>query len=162
MREASYSTIRYVMSIRERCFVVGNVMNSSSSFRSMGGYEVCKVQLGATDPASTPLWKKIVAGGISGAVGAAIANPTDLVKGAVLVFLHLPRPLPSLIVHLLSSMNCMQSGCRRTQDIKPRVDRDIRFDLARYSVLHLNELFSLGYPTRILGRPSRRSTRPRA
>ncbi|ELR12925.1 mitochondrial carrier protein [Acanthamoeba castellanii str. Neff] len=56
MREASYSTIR------------------------MGGYEVCKTQLGATDPATTPLWKKIVAGGIAGATGAAIANPTDLVK----------------------------------------------------------------------------------
>jgi hypothetical protein len=52
----------------------------------MGGYEVCKTQLGATDPATTPLWKKIVAGGIAGATGAAIANPTDLVKGMCPVF----------------------------------------------------------------------------
>jgi hypothetical protein len=52
----------------------------------MGGYEVCKTQLGATDPATTPLWKKIVAGGIAGATGAAIANPTDLVKGLCPVF----------------------------------------------------------------------------
>jgi hypothetical protein len=56
LREGSYSTIR------------------------MGGYDVMKNQLGATDPAHTPLWKKITAGAVSGAVGSAIANPTDLVK----------------------------------------------------------------------------------
>jgi len=47
----------------------------------MGGYEVCKTYLGALDPSSAPLWKKITSGAIAGAVGAAIANPTDLVKG---------------------------------------------------------------------------------
>ncbi len=36
--------------------------------------------LGATDPAHTPLWKKITAGAVSGAFGSALANPTDLVK----------------------------------------------------------------------------------
>jgi len=56
LREATYSTIR------------------------MGGYEVCKTYLGALDPSSAPLWKKITSGAIAGAVGAAIANPTDLVK----------------------------------------------------------------------------------
>jgi len=56
LREASYSTIR------------------------MGGYDVMKELLGATNPAATPLWKKIVAGATSGAIGSAIANPTDLVK----------------------------------------------------------------------------------
>lgn len=56
LREGSYSTIR------------------------MGGYDVMKELLGAHDPKHTPLWKKIVAGATSGAVGAAIANPTDLVK----------------------------------------------------------------------------------
>ena len=42
MREGSYSTIR------------------------MGAYEPLKVFFGATDPAHTPLWKKICAGAISG------------------------------------------------------------------------------------------------
>eukprot|EP01114_Cavostelium_apophysatum_P021819 TRINITY_DN7711_c0_g1_i1.p1 TRINITY_DN7711_c0_g1~~TRINITY_DN7711_c0_g1_i1.p1 ORF type:complete len:317 (-),score=55.65 TRINITY_DN7711_c0_g1_i1:628-1578(-) len=56
LREGSYSTIR------------------------MGGYDVMKELLGAHDVAHTPLWKKIVAGATSGAVGSAIANPTDLVK----------------------------------------------------------------------------------
>ena len=56
MREASYSTIR------------------------LGAYEPLKLQLGATDPSRTPLWKKITAGAISGTIGSAIATPTDLVK----------------------------------------------------------------------------------
>jgi len=56
LREGSYSTIR------------------------LGAYEPLKVQLGATDIAHTPLWKKITAGAISGTIGSAIATPTDLVK----------------------------------------------------------------------------------
>ncbi|XP_063721705.1 mitochondrial substrate carrier family protein ucpB-like isoform X2 [Symsagittifera roscoffensis] len=56
MRESSYSTIR------------------------LGAYEPIKRLLGATDPAHTPLWKKICAGATSGAIGSSIATPTDLVK----------------------------------------------------------------------------------
>lgn len=56
MREGSYSTIR------------------------LGAYEPLKLQLGATDIAHTPLWKKIAAGAVSGTIGSAIATPTDLVK----------------------------------------------------------------------------------
>ncbi|XP_069142036.1 mitochondrial substrate carrier family protein ucpB-like isoform X2 [Argopecten irradians] len=56
MREGSYSTIR------------------------MGAYEPVKVLFGATDPAHTPLWKKICAGAVTGAIGSSIAVPTDLVK----------------------------------------------------------------------------------
>eukprot|EP01120_Amphizonella_sp_Union-15-10_P002725 TRINITY_DN13026_c0_g1_i1.p1 TRINITY_DN13026_c0_g1~~TRINITY_DN13026_c0_g1_i1.p1 ORF type:complete len:301 (-),score=50.34 TRINITY_DN13026_c0_g1_i1:69-971(-) len=56
LREGSYSTIR------------------------MGGYDVMKDVLKCTDPNHTPLWKKLLAGGTSGMVGAAIANPTDLIK----------------------------------------------------------------------------------
>jgi hypothetical protein len=33
-----------------------------------------------TSPAEVPLWKKILAGGLAGGLGSAIANPTDLVK----------------------------------------------------------------------------------
>ena len=46
----------------------------------LGAYEPIKDLFGATDPAHTPLWKKIAAGGTSGMIGSAIANPTDLVK----------------------------------------------------------------------------------
>ncbi|XP_033746008.1 mitochondrial substrate carrier family protein ucpB-like [Pecten maximus] len=56
MREGSYSTIR------------------------IGAYEPVKVLFGATDPAHTPLWKKICAGALTGAIGSSIAVPTDLVK----------------------------------------------------------------------------------
>ena len=56
LREASYSTIR------------------------LGAYEPFKELLGAHNPAKTPLWKKIAAGALSGAIGSAVASPTDLVK----------------------------------------------------------------------------------
>nr|XP_006824534.1 PREDICTED: mitochondrial substrate carrier family protein ucpB-like [Saccoglossus kowalevskii] len=56
LREATYSTIR------------------------IGAYEPIKVWLGATDPAHTALYKKILAGATSGAIGSSIATPTDLIK----------------------------------------------------------------------------------
>jgi len=56
LREAIYSTIR------------------------LGLYDVFKVVLGEKDPKSTPFWKKLLAGATSGAIGAAISTPTDLVK----------------------------------------------------------------------------------
>ncbi|XP_052781457.1 mitochondrial substrate carrier family protein ucpB-like [Mya arenaria] len=56
MREGSYSTIR------------------------LGAYEPLKRMFGATDPAHTPLWKKVCSGAISGAIGSSIATPTDLIK----------------------------------------------------------------------------------
>ena len=46
----------------------------------LGAYEPIKELYGATDPAHTPLWKKIAAGATSGMIGSAIANPCDLVK----------------------------------------------------------------------------------
>lgn len=56
MREASYSTLR------------------------LGLYEPLKELFGAQDRAHTPLWKKVCSGAISGAIGSAIACPTDVVK----------------------------------------------------------------------------------
>lgn len=56
MREASYSTLR------------------------LGLYEPLKELFGARDPAHTPLWKKVCSGAIAGAIGSAIACPTDVVK----------------------------------------------------------------------------------
>lgn len=56
MREGSYSSIR------------------------LGLYDPMKQLFGATDPANTPLYKKVLAGACTGALGSALANPTDLVK----------------------------------------------------------------------------------
>lgn len=54
MREATYSTLR------------------------LGLYEPFKEMLGATDPKNTPVWKKFMAGLLSGSAGALISNPLDL------------------------------------------------------------------------------------
>ncbi|XP_030829418.1 mitochondrial substrate carrier family protein ucpB-like [Strongylocentrotus purpuratus] len=56
VREASYSSIR------------------------IGAYEPIKRLFGATDPAHTPLYKKIASGATSGALGSWIATPTDLIR----------------------------------------------------------------------------------
>ena len=55
MREAVYSTIR------------------------LGAYEPVKELFGASKH-NSPLWKKLAAGATTGAVGSAIATPTDLVR----------------------------------------------------------------------------------
>jgi len=49
-----------------------------STFR-LGAYEPVKHLFGATEPCA-PLYKKIIAGAIVGAIGSAIASPCDLVK----------------------------------------------------------------------------------
>ncbi|XP_067937004.1 mitochondrial substrate carrier family protein ucpB-like [Watersipora subatra] len=46
----------------------------------MGAYEPIKYKLGGTDKAHTAMAIKVKAAAISGAIGAAIATPTDLVK----------------------------------------------------------------------------------
>ena len=56
LREAVYSTLR------------------------LGLYEPVKRQFGATDPSNTPLWTKMGAGAISGAIGSSVACPTDVIK----------------------------------------------------------------------------------
>ena len=43
-------------------------------------YEPFKRLLGATDPKNTPFYLKFLAGGASGFIGSALANPTDLLK----------------------------------------------------------------------------------
>ena len=69
LREASYSTIR--MGLYEP--IKDALHISSLSLPAMD-------KNGNPMPYREPLWKKIIAGGISGMVGAAIANPTDLIK----------------------------------------------------------------------------------
>ncbi|KAL4460985.1 hypothetical protein ABPG74_016457 [Tetrahymena malaccensis] len=56
LREATYSTLR------------------------LGLYEPFKEMLGATDPKNTPVWKKFMAGLLSGSAGALVSNPLDLIK----------------------------------------------------------------------------------
>ncbi|KAJ8046187.1 Mitochondrial substrate carrier family protein ucpB [Holothuria leucospilota] len=56
LREASYSSIR------------------------VGSYEPIKRLLGATDPAHTPFYKKLLAGALAGAVGSVVVVPTDLIR----------------------------------------------------------------------------------
>jgi len=56
----------------------------------MGGYEIIRDMLSHNYPSDEinpltgapviPLWQKITAGIVAGGIGAAIANPTDLVK----------------------------------------------------------------------------------
>ena len=50
-----------------------------SSLR-LGMYEPFKRLLGATDNKNTPFYLKFMAGGMSGFIGSALANPTDLLK----------------------------------------------------------------------------------
>ena len=56
MRELSYSSLRF------------------------GLYEPIKKVLGAKDPATTPFYKKVLAGLLAGAFASAVASPTDLLK----------------------------------------------------------------------------------
>lgn len=46
----------------------------------LGLYEPFKELFGAKDHSKTPLYKKVMSGALSGSIGSAIANPTDLVK----------------------------------------------------------------------------------
>ena len=46
----------------------------------LGLYEPFKEFFGEKDRSKTPLYKKIMSGALSGSIGSAIANPTDLVK----------------------------------------------------------------------------------
>eukprot|EP01089_Gocevia_fonbrunei_P001737 TRINITY_DN1162_c0_g1_i1.p1 TRINITY_DN1162_c0_g1~~TRINITY_DN1162_c0_g1_i1.p1 ORF type:complete len:295 (+),score=19.29 TRINITY_DN1162_c0_g1_i1:132-1016(+) len=46
----------------------------------LGAYEPLKSLFGATDASITPLWMKICAASLSGAIGSAIANPVDIIK----------------------------------------------------------------------------------
>ena len=50
-----------------------------SSLR-LGLYEPIKTLMGATDPHNTPFYLKLVSAGMSGFIGAALANPCDLIK----------------------------------------------------------------------------------
>ena len=52
---------------------------SYSSLR-LGLYEPIKRAIGSGSGNQTQTWKKFAAGGLSGAIGSAIANPADLLK----------------------------------------------------------------------------------
>jgi len=63
LREMSYSSLRY-----------GLFVPISSALAGGDGTGT------GTDGCPTPMWKRFLAGGLSGGIGAAIANPTDLLK----------------------------------------------------------------------------------
>ena len=63
-----------------------------SSLR-LGLYEPFKRILGATDPQHTPFYLKFLAAGMSGFVGSALANPTDLLKVRMQAWEGAPHPL---------------------------------------------------------------------
>ncbi len=63
-----------------------------SSLR-LGMYEPFKRLLGATDPKNTPFYLKFLAGGMSGFIGSALANPTDLLKVRMQAWEGEPHPL---------------------------------------------------------------------
>ncbi|KAL4422216.1 hypothetical protein ABPG77_009691 [Micractinium sp. CCAP 211/92] len=73
LREASYSTIRY-----GAYEPIKNMLQSSSGGGGDGGGG--RGQAAGAGPAALPLWKKVVAGGVAGALGAAGATPSDLIK----------------------------------------------------------------------------------
>jgi len=69
LREMSYSSIRYGL------FVPIQSVLEYTSKRSTSATTIPTPM-----PTPTPMWKRFVAGGLSGGIGAAIANPTDLLK----------------------------------------------------------------------------------
>lgn len=62
LREGSYSTLRMGLYEPFKGFFVNDEVTS----------------------ANLAIWQKLIAGGMSGIIGSAIANPTDLVKGIIL------------------------------------------------------------------------------
>ncbi|EDV19309.1 uncharacterized protein TRIADDRAFT_51193 [Trichoplax adhaerens] len=56
------------------------VREGSYSTLRIGSYEPLKVLMGARDVAHTPLWKKVVAGAVSGSMASLVTSPIDLVK----------------------------------------------------------------------------------
>jgi hypothetical protein len=56
------------------------VREGSYSAIRLGLYDKARQLFGASDPSTTPLYAKIFAGACTGAIGSAIANPSDVVK----------------------------------------------------------------------------------
>jgi hypothetical protein len=73
LREGTYSTIR----------LGGFVPFCSIDLSLLASYDLIKINYFRADEANShfSLWKKFVCGAASGMVGAAIATPTDLIKG---------------------------------------------------------------------------------
>ena len=63
-----------------RGFAAAGLRELSYSSLRFGLYEPLKKALGATDPATTPFYKKVLAGLLAGAFASAVASPTDLLK----------------------------------------------------------------------------------
>jgi hypothetical protein len=80
-RESSYSALRLGLYEPFKALIVAGLDNTTTKMMPEGAAPLAAVQ--ATPPPAlqdTSYLLKILAGGMSGCVGAAIANPTDLVK----------------------------------------------------------------------------------
>ena len=56
------------------------IREATYSSMRLGFYEPIKMALGGEDKQSTPMWKKFLAGAISGLLSSGLANPSDLLK----------------------------------------------------------------------------------
>ena len=65
LREMSYSSLRYGLFLPISSALAGGERTGTGT---------------GTGTGPTPMWKRFLAGGLSGGIGAAIANPTDLLK----------------------------------------------------------------------------------
>uniref|UniRef100_A0A0C3SKZ6 Uncharacterized protein n=1 Tax=Guillardia theta (strain CCMP2712) TaxID=905079 RepID=A0A0C3SKZ6_GUITC len=64
----------------QRGLTAAIIREGSKNFFRIGLFEPVLDQLHGTEHKTAPVWKRLVAGGISGAVGAMICNPIEIVK----------------------------------------------------------------------------------
>lgn len=84
LREASYSTIRYGAYEPIKTFI----QNSSTGSSSFSSTASSSGDLPRAAAAQMPLWQKVAAGGLAGALGAAGATPSDLIKVRMQAHVH--------------------------------------------------------------------------
>lgn len=116
LREASYSSIR--MGLYEPLKHVSSGESLRYCFGPIGGEkaEACLLrnyspnfdqwaQAWTDDPAHSPLWIKVAAGALSGTIGSAIANPTDV----VMIRMQAPvvgTTMPGILLFTLGALQC--------------------------------------------------------
>ncbi|PSC73151.1 hypothetical protein C2E20_3677 [Micractinium conductrix] len=96
LREASYSTIRYgAYEPIKNLMDCGSSSSGDRSGSSSGGSSPSSAT--ASLPQQLPLWKKVAAGGCAGALGAAGATPSDLIK--VRMQAHIAADEAAIVAH---------------------------------------------------------------
>jgi hypothetical protein len=77
----------------------------------VGLYEPVKNLFGAKDPAHTPLYLKVASGACSGMVGAAVANPFDLLKVPPFICARSPDPFSIVYIDWIFDFNELAPLC---------------------------------------------------